>query len=386
MPDAVIVGAGLIGLGIAWRTAQAGLAVTMVDPAPGTGGASRVAGGMLAPVTEVHYGEEGLLRLNLESSAMFPTFAEELEELTGLPSGYQRCGTLAVGFDSDDMAVLDDLLAFQRALGLDVERLGSRDCRKLEPMLAPAVRGGLLVSGDHQADPRQLIQALLAAVKQAGVEILHDDATLIMDGDRATGVRLTDDTAIRADTIVLAAGSWSGTIPGLPPEAAPPIRPVKGQILRLHARPSDPPLPSHVVRGVVRGAQIYLVPRTSGELVVGATAEEQGFDVSVTAGGVYELLRDARATMPGITELELREVSAGLRPGSPDNAPLIGPSAVRGLLFATGHYRNGVLLTPITAHAVATLIRAGELPAVAAPFTPQRFARAPMPTTEGVTR
>lgn len=383
MPDVAIVGAGLIGLGIAWRCAQAGLDVAIADPAPGSG-ASHAAGGMLAPVTEVHYGEQALLRLNLESNSMFPAFAAELEELTGMPSGYEQSGTLVVGFDSDDMAVLDDLLAFQRSLGLEVERLGGRDCRRLEPMLAPAVRGGLLVASDHRADPRQLVRALLAALDHHHVAIQREPASLVIENDRAIGVRLDSGTTIRADTIVLAAGAWSGTFPGLPPEATPPVRPVKGQILRLQAAPSDPPLLRRVLRAVVRGSHLYLVPRASGELVVGATAEEQGFDVSVTAGAVYELLRDARTTVPGITELPLAETTAGLRPGSPDNAPLIGPSGIPGLLLATGHYRNGVLLTPVTAHAVAALIRTGELPAAVAPFTPQRFARGPTRPTEGV--
>ncbi len=376
MPDVVIVGAGLVGLGIAWRSAQAGLDVTLVDPAPG-GGASHAAGGMLAPVTEAHYGEEALLALNLRSSMSYPSFVAELEDLTGVSTGYRVCGTLAVGFDADDMAVLDELHAFQRSLDLEVDRLTSRECRRLEPQLAPAIRGGLLVPGDHQVDPRALARALLAATDRAGVSLRRERAAeILFADDTVRGVRMAGGDTITSAAVVIAAGAWSGQLAGVPDDAIPTIRPVKGQILRLRARPAHPPVLSHTLRAIVRGAGCYLVPRIDGELVLGATVEEQGFDTTVTAGAAYELLRDARAALPSITELPLVETTAGLRPGSPDNAPLIGPSALPGLVVATGHYRNGVLLTPITAAAVADLLQTGQLPATVTPFSPQRFARA----------
>lgn len=387
MPDVVIVGAGLVGIGIAWRSAQAGLEVTLVDPAPG-GGASHAAAGMLAPVTEAHYGEEELLDLNVRSCMSYPSFVAELEDLTGVSTGYRACGTLAVGFDADDLAVLDELHAFQRSLGLDVERLASRDCRRLEPQLAPAIRGGLFVPGDHQVDPRALARALLAATDRAGVTLRCERAAEVLFADDAVrGVRMAGGDTITSAAVVIAAGAWSGQLAGVPDDAIPAIRPVKGQILRLRARPADPPVLSHTLRAIVRGASCYLVPRLEGELVLGATVEEQGFDTAVTAGAVYELLRDARAALPAITELPLVETTAGLRPGSPDNAPLIGPSEVPGLIVATGHYRNGVLLTPITAAAVADLLRTGELPATVMPFSPLRFtpAHRTTRTPEGVT-
>jgi glycine oxidase len=241
-------------------------------------------------------------------------------------------------------------------------------------MLAPGVRGGLRVDGDHQIDPRRLAAALVAACERAGA-VFHRAwaGRLDVAGDRAAGVTTVDGTALRAGQVVLAAGSLSGRLPGVPDELLPPVRPVKGQVLRLTVPRRYAPFLSRTVRAVVRGSQVYLVPRENGELVVGATSEELGWDTTVTAGGVYELLRDAHELVPGITELPLTETRAGLRPGSPDNAPLLGPSGLDGLLLATGHYRNGVLLTPVTGDVLAHALVTGELPEEARPFTPKRF-------------
>ncbi|MEW2286615.1 glycine oxidase ThiO [Streptomyces sp. NPDC047841] len=374
--DVLVIGGGIIGLVTAWRAAQRGLATAVVDPAPG-GGAAQVAAGMLAAVTELHYGEETLLALNLESARRYPAFAAELTELTGHDLGYRRCGTLAVALDADDRAHLRELHALQRRAGLTSEWLSGRECRRLEPMLAPGVRGGLRVDGDHQIDPRRLAAALVAACERAGV-VFHRAWAERLDvvRDRAAGATTADGTALRADRVVLAAGSLSGRLAGVPDELLPPVRPVKGQVLRLTVPRRYAPFLSRTVRAVVRGGQVYLVPRENGELVVGATSEELGWDTTVTAGGVYELLRDAHELVPGITELPLTETRAGLRPGSPDNAPLLGPSGLAGLLLATGHYRNGVLLTPVTGDVLAHALVTGELPEEARPFTPRRFGAA----------
>jgi glycine oxidase len=370
--DVVVVGGGVIGLAIAWQAALRGLTVTVLDPAPGSG-ASHAAAGMLAPVTEVHYGEERLLRLNLASAQRYPTFAAELTEATGRDVGYRQTGTLAVATDADDRAVLADLHRFQLSLGLAVELLTSREARRLEPMLAPGIRSGLLVAGDHQVDNRLLAAALLAAAIAVGVDVRTDRvAGIVTTAERATGVRLGDGDTLAAGTVVLAAGCWSGQVAGVPTDVAPPTRPVKGQIVRLRG-PAD--FLGRNVRAVVGGTHLYLVPRADGEIVIGATTEEQGYDVTVRAGGVYELLRDAHTLVPGIAELELTETYAGLRPGSPDNAPMIGRTALAGLVAATGHYRNGILLTPATADAVADLLATGVEPEVIRPFSPQRFAR-----------
>ncbi|MBC7274647.1 MAG: glycine oxidase ThiO [Streptomyces sp.] len=375
--DVLVVGGGIIGLVTAWRAAQRGLRTALVDPEPG-GGAAQVAAGMLAAVTELHYGEQTLLGLNLASAHRYPDFAAELTDLTGHDLGYRRSGTLAVALDADDRAHLRELHALQRQSGLESTWLSGRDCRRLEPMLAPGVRGGLRVDGDHQIDPRRLAAALLAACGRAGV-VLHRSwaERLTVVRDRATGVLTRDGDALTAERVVLAAGSLSGRLAGVPDAVLPPVRPVKGQVLRLAVPPRYAPFLSRTVRAMVRGSHVYLVPRENGELVVGATSEELGWDTTVTAGGVYELLRDAHELMPGITELPLTETRAGLRPGSPDNAPLLGPTALDGLLLATGHYRNGVLLTPVTGDAMAHVLTTGELPEVARPFTPQRFTQAP---------
>lgn len=371
--DVLVVGGGIIGLVTAWRAAQRGLATAVVDPEPG-GGAAQVAAGMLAAVTELHFGEQTLLGLNLASARRYPDFAAELTELTGHDLGYRRCGTLAVALDADDRAHLRELHALQHESGLDSEWLSGRDCRRLEPMLAPGVRGGLRVDGDHQIDPRRLAGALVAACERAGVVVHRTWAErLTVERDRATGCVLRDGTALGAGQVVLAAGSLSGQLAGVPDEVLPPVRPVKGQVLRLTVPKRYAPFLNRTVRAVVRGSHVYLVPRLSGELVVGATSEELGWDTTVTAGGVYELLRDAHELVPGITELPLTETRAGLRPGSPDNAPLLGPTALDGLLLATGHYRNGVLLTPVTGDALAHVLTTGELPDEARPFTPRRF-------------
>ncbi len=371
--DVLVVGGGIIGLVTAWRAAQRGFATTVVDPGPG-GGAAQVAAGMLAAVTELHYGEQTLLGLNLESARRYPDFAAELTEVTGLDLGYRQCGTLAVALDADDRAHLRELHALQRRSGLESQWLNGRDCRRFEPMLAPGVRGGLRVDGDHQIDPRRLARALVAACERAGVVFHRAWAErLSVVRERAAGVRTTDGACLAAGQVVLAAGSLSGQLAGVPEEVLPPVRPVKGQVVRLTVPERYAPFLHRTVRAVVRGSHVYLVPRENGELVIGATSEELGWDSTVTAGGVYELLRDAHELVPGITELPLAETRAGLRPGSPDNAPLLGPTECDGLLLATGHYRNGVLLTPVTGDVMAHALTTGELPDEAREFTPRRF-------------
>jgi glycine oxidase len=373
--DAVVIGGGAIGLTSAWRMAQRGMRVVVVDPDPGRG-ASWVAAGMLAPVTEVHYTEERLVALTMASALRWPSFASELEADAGSAIAYRTCGTLVVDVDDDDRAWSDELFQFQCSLGLDVERLNARRVRQLEPNIAPGVRSGLLAKGDHQVQTRRLVTALLAAATGRGVHWHRAPALFIETaGGTVEGVRC-DDAVLRAPVVVLAAGCWSGSVPGLPPGVVPPVRPVKGQILRL-AGEARRTLLQRSVRGLVQGASVYLVPRADGTVVIGATVEERGFDTTVTAGAVYELLRDARRVVPGITEFELVEARAGLRPGSPDNAPIVGPSSITGLLLATGHHRNGILLTPLTADTVAALATGESPPAEMAAFTPARFAPSP---------
>lgn len=367
-PDVVVVGGGAVGLGVAWRCALAGLDVRVFDSSGGRG-ATWAAAGLLAPVTEVHYGEEALLELNLESSRRYPAFVAELEEASGLDTGYRRSGTLMVALDADQNRAFDDVFKFQKTLGLEVQRLTGRETRGEEPALSPGVRGGILVAGDHQVDNRALLAALEKGCAAAGATIEHDTVDGVeVAGDRIEAVGASGAGRVPCGAVVIAAGSWSARIGGLPPECIPAVRPVKGQLLHLRGAP----LASRNIRGV----DAYLVPRPDGRLVVGATVEERGWDTSVTAGGVHELLRAAYELLPGIAELELTETVAGLRPGSPDNAPLIGPTAVEGLLLATGHYRNGVLLTPVTADAIAAFLGTGPPPEWTERFLPTRFGAA----------
>jgi glycine oxidase len=364
--DAVVIGAGLIGLACAWRAAKRGLSVLVIDRAKEpAAGSSGVAAGMLAPVTEADFGEESLLRVNLAARERWPAFAAELEERTGLPTGYRESGALVVAADRDDAEALRRLHEFQRALGLRVEWLPPGACRRLEPGLSPRIAGGVLAHGDAQADPRATALALASAVDELelGVEV----EAIEHEHGRVTGVRTTRGT-IECGAAVVAAGAWS---PALAPDGdGPPVRPVKGQILELRVRGAmDEP-----VTRIVRTPRCYLLARGDGRVVLGATVEEQGFDTTVTADGVYRLLEAAWEVLPEVGELELVEAHAGLRPGTPDNGAVVGPGELDGLVWATGHWRNGVLLAPLTGDAVAELVAGGSLPDELAPLSPARFA------------
>jgi glycine oxidase len=365
--DVVIIGAGVIGLSSAIRCADAGLRVALVDPDPGRG-ASWAAAGMLAPVAEMHYGEESLLQLNLAASAAWEGWAAELAD-RGADVGYVACGSLMVARDGDDAAELRRLMDTQRRLGLTVEWLRMREARAAEPNLAPSTRGAVAVDGDHQVDNRALVTGLRGLVDRV------PDVTVVtkavraaqIDGDRLTGVLLDDGTRLSASTVVLAAGAGSARIDGLAPHL-PEIRPVKGQLLHLHS-PGGP-----LATANLRGLDVYVVNRPDGRIVVGATVEERGWDTTVTAGGIHALLRAAWELMPGIDECTFVEATAGLRPGSPDNAPLLGPvEGLEGVVLATGHYRNGVLQSALTASAVAAWAAGGEPPAAVLPFGASRF-------------
>jgi glycine oxidase len=375
--DVVIAGGGVIGTAIAWRAARAGLGVTLVDPERGDA-ASLVAAGMLAPVSEALFGEGALLRVNLLAVARFGSFAAELEEATGRQVGLRREGTLAVAYDPGDYAALVRLTAFRRSAGLDAEELDSRACRKLESFLTPDVHGGVLFAGDWSVDNRRYAAALRAAAAAAGARVLRDRVTEVLtSGDRVRGVRLADGGDIGAGRVVAAAGCWTGAIAGVPAPVRAAVRPVKGQLLRLRHPDGMPPVLAHTIRATVRGADVYLVPRADGEVVVGATSEERGPDRTVTAGAVHDLLRDAMSVLPVTSELELAETCAGLRPGTPDNGPVVGPAVGAagpdGLLLATGHYRNGILMSPVTADAIVAHLAGQPAAPEWEPFAPGRF-------------
>ncbi|HEY6778472.1 MAG TPA: glycine oxidase ThiO [Thermoleophilaceae bacterium] len=362
--DAVVIGAGMIGLACAWRARRRGLSVLVVDRAAAPGaGASGVAAGMLAPVTEADFGEEGPLRVNLAGRDRWSAFAAELEEQSGLPTGYRDSGALVVAADRDDAEALHRLHDFQRSLGLEADWLPASRCRRLEPGLSPRIAGGILAPQDGSADPRATVAALAEVVEELalGTEV----EAIEHDGTQVTGVR-TPAGVIDCEHVVVAAGAWSAA---LAPGEAPPVRPVKGQILELRARGAMP----DPLERVVRTPRCYLVARGDGRVVLGATVEEQGFDTAVTADGVYRLLEAAWEVLPEVGELELVAARAGLRPGTPDNTPLVGPGEPEGLVWATGHWRNGVLLAPLTGDAVAGLLAGEPLSEKLAPLAPGRF-------------
>ena len=345
--DVVVVGGGPIGLACAWRAAQRGLDVVVLERDRAGSGASSVAAGLLAPVTEADHGEDELVRLSLDSLGRWPAFAAELEEASGEPVGFRACGTLAVALDRDDADELRRAHALHERLGLASEWLLPSEARRLEPALSPAVAAAFLAETECAVDPRRLTAALAAALGGRLVEGAEVVRALVEDG-RVTGVETADGRRFGAGRVVAAAGAWG--FDWLPAEAAPPVRPLKGEVLVLRG---ETPI-SRSVR-TVGPHHVYLVPRGDGRLVVGATMLERG-DTSVTAGGVLELLREAYRAVPEIAELELLEARASLRPGSPDNLPIVGPGALDGLVLATGHHRNGILLTPTTADAVAKLL------------------------------
>jgi glycine oxidase len=370
----LVVGGGVIGLSCAWRLAEAGHEVTLVAPEPGRDGASWVAAGMLAPVTEVQFGEAPLTELLLEGAAAWKEFATSLETASGQRVGYDESGTLTVALDASDRAALDQLLSYQHSLGCTAHRRTASECRALVPALTPTLRGGIEVPGDHHVDNRALLGALVQACRGNGVRFVPQTVEVVTAGSAAQagpGVQLCDGSRLGADLILLAAGTGTPHIGGLDAAGLPEIRPVKGHILRLGPAdgrgladghgladgrgPADPPLLPRTVRALVHGRSIYLVPRPDRSVVVGATMEERGNDLTVRAGAVHDLLSDARAVVPGIDELELLEARTGLRPATPDNTPVVGWTELPRVAVACGHFRNGMLLAPLTAATVVEL-------------------------------
>ena len=365
-----IIGAGVSGLGIGWRLAQAGCQVVIFDRSEAGRGASWAAAGMLAARAEAEPGEEALLSLNLQAQQIWPEFAKELEAASGRTIGYRDEGTLIVAPTRDDAEQLRFTYEYQKSQGLDVHWLSAAEVRRREPYLAPGLSGGVFSPGDHQVDNRELSLALKAAFLAAGGKLHEHRAVdgLALSAGRVTGIVVAG-AEIEADTVVLAAGAWSRDIDGLPEGARPPVRPLKGQMMALRMEPAFP-----LLRHVLWAPEgIYLVPRLDGRLIVGATVEEKGFDQDLTAGGMLHLLRETWEVLPGIDELPIDEMWVGFRPTSRDDAPILGPTGLDGLVVATGHHRNGILLTPLTANAVSAYILTQELSDDIKPFGPGRF-------------
>jgi glycine oxidase len=359
----------VIGLGIGWRLAEAGCQVDIFERDAAGRGASWAAAGMLAASSETEPGEMTLHALNRASQDLWPDFARALEAASGLPVGYRAEGTLRVALTRDDVARLRAAYEFQSRNGIALEWLSGAEARRREPHLAPGTTAGVLSSADHQVDNRLVVPALVEAFRRAGGR-LHEGAAI--DGievaqGRATGVRVRD-SLVPADVVVLAAGAWSRDVGGLPIAVRPPVRPIKGQMLALRMDPQAP-----LLRHVLWTPRAYLVPRADGRLIVGASVEERGFDPALTAGAVLALLEAAWRALPGTEELPIDEMWVGFRPGSRDDAPILGACAIDGLVLATGHHRNGILLTPATTAAISRLILTGEGDPAIAPFGLERF-------------
>ena len=372
----IIIGGGVIGLGIGWQLSKAGATVTIYEREQAGRGASWAAAGMLGPIAEAHIDELDLLKLSNQSLARYPEWVDELETETEMSIGYRAEGTLIIGIQPDDADQLQHAYALQQDLGLNVEWLSGQEARKIESALSPYVTAAVRCETDHQVDNRLMAQALQRAYLGRG-GVLHQNSTverIVIENGNATGVQ-TEDGFQAADVCVLAAGCWSGQIGGLPENIIPPVRPVKGQMLALRMQGGT------TIKNVIRTVKarypmpVYLVPRTDGRLIVGATTEELGFDTDLTVGGVYELLHGACEAIPGIYDLPLIETWTGLRPGSTDNAPILGKTPIENLIYATGHYRNGILLTPITAYEISKLILTGETPETISPFHVGRFSK-----------
>ena len=370
----VIIGGGIIGLGIGWQLAKSGCAVTIYERDRAGRAASWAAAGMLAPIAEVHFEEQELLELGSVSLRLYPEWVRELEVESQMCVGYRREGTLIVGVDRDDAGLLQHFYDSQRLLGLKAEWLTGAEARDIEPLLSPQISAAISCPDDHQVDNRLMVSALIAAFQMAGGTLSENTPIkkIEVQNGKARGV-WAEEKLHEADVIVLAAGCWSAEIEGLPDPISPPVRPVKGQMLALQMESGI--TPQRVIRTprAKYNTNAYLVPKASGRLIVGATSEEMGFDTQLTAGGLFELLRSAREAVPGIYDLPVLETWAGLRPGSRDNAPILGSTCVENLIMATGHYRNGILLTPVTAREISSLILTGHPTEVIAPFPLSRF-------------
>jgi glycine oxidase len=361
-----------VGLGVGWRLAAAGCGVDVFDKGEAGRGASWAAAGMLAAGVETEPSEEALLALNRQAQRRWPDFAAELERTTGIDVGLRREGTLVVGLTRDDVAQLRFTFDFQRRLGIELAWLSGREARAREPHLHPGAIAAIYSPNDHQVDNRRLVQALRQALLDAGGRLHEHTPVRAIDSaaGRVQGIRLADEARHPTDAVLLAAGAWSRTIEGVP-ESCPPVRPIKGQMLALRMDPAQP-----LLRHVVWAPKVYLVPRRDGRLLIGATVEERGFDPDLTAGGVLSLLDAAWRALPTIEELPIDEMWVGFRPGSRDDAPILGPTPVEGLAVATGHHRNGILLAPLTIDLIARHMLTGEVDSAIRTFGIGRFALA----------
>lgn len=376
--DVIVIGGGIIGCAIAYAVAKAGLRVRLIERGEPGREASHAAAGMLAPQSEALHEPQGpFFELCRASLQLYPDFVAEIEAVTGLSVDYRREGAVFLASDFTEGEILAAAYEKQKAAGLTVEDLTAEDVRHLEPALSGAIQMGLFLPEDHQVDNRKLTDALVLAAQRQGVDLVTGWPVLglVREGDRVVGVRTNRERYAAAVTINCA-GAWAATVD---PERypSPPVKPIRGQILVLQARA---PLLEHVVHS----AHCYIVPRRDGRLLIGSTMEDVGYERRVTAEALLRLLTAARQVLPAIEQCTFVEAWAGFRPDTPDHLPILG-EAEPGLLIATGHFRNGILLAPITARLIVELITSGRTSRDLAPFHPHRFRPHTLSRGEGET-
>jgi glycine oxidase len=364
--DFCIIGGGVAGLTVARRLALEGASVAIVERGDFGRGASYAAAGMLAPLVEARLEERDVVAFSYEALSYYPRFVEELERETGLAIDYRTEGTLIVALDRDHAGQLRHQFEEQREMGLPVEWLSGYDCRQLEPYLAPGIPGGIFSPRDHQVDNRLLIDALRGScMGMPRVTMIGYAGDGEISSDR--GTYRTTIATVTAGHFVIATGARTSLLESVAPELARAIHPVKGQIVRLDQ--SSMPLVGHVVRT----PEVYLAPKSGGMLVVGATSEDRGFDETITAGGLFELLRAAWECVPGVYELPVVETRVGFRPATVDHAPMLGPSGADRVSLAAGYYRHGILLAPYAAEILVAWLLGGTRSPWLDSFTPERF-------------
>ncbi len=365
--DVAIVGGGIMGSAVALRLAQRGLSVTVIERGIPGAEASSAAAGILGPQMEAD-GLGPLLELGLQSRALYPALADELRGITGIDVGYDRSGVLAVALDEAGQTELATRRAWQVARGLRVDALTGEEVRAREPAVGPAIVAALAFPDDAQVNARELARAFSQAAAAAGARFLTGRYVrrVTASGGVATGVELDGET-LAAATVVVAAGSWSGLVEGAGVPATV-VRPARGQLVSIETRP---PLFRQVVSLHGRG---YLVPRRDGTVLAGSTLEMAGFRKQVTVAGLATILELARTLVPGLGEASVTASWSNFRPYTEDHLPVLGASPVRGLVLATGHFRNGILLAPATAQAIAELVATGRSSIDLAPFSIARFA------------
>lgn len=363
-PDVAIVGGGIVGAALAWRLAKDGLAVTLLEKGEIGREASWAAGGILTPVHLADY-PPPLAALCDAGAALYPGLVRELRELSTSDPEYRVTGFLILERNDEESKHCDGLQAFKQRSGQPVERLGLDALRALQPGLAPDVRGGLLLPDIAQVRNPRMAVALAEAAHKKGVEIRRNSPVtgFLRVPGRVNGVR-TPQGDVYAGVTVIASGSWTAEVLQ-PLGLSLAVKPIKGQILLTQAAPD-------LIGPVIEAADTYLIPRADGKILIGSTLEDVGFDKTVTLDALGSLSSRAAAILPALAKLPLVASWAGLRPSTPDRLPYIGRTSMEGLLVATGHYRNGILLAPVTAELVADLI-AGRTPSIdLAPFDPQR--------------